>query len=103
MKKYRGNIRLSHEMIQKMLGLPEEVEVMSAHSDHRDVVDIRIRSNEETPITFLTGEWQDYRNTSIERMVMKAAIRKTVGINPELYESLLHEVLLEDGQLDDEN
>jgi hypothetical protein len=67
-KKYRGNIRVTAELLHSMLHLPNEVEIINVVFDNkRELINIIIRSNEEVEhLTLHTGESMEFPSANVE-------------------------------------
>jgi hypothetical protein len=57
-RKYGSTISLTHEAIADILGLPEDVEILEACSDDRDILTFRLKSQEKSKLTYELGEGQ---------------------------------------------
>jgi hypothetical protein len=67
-KKYRGKIRMTAELLHRALGLPEEVEIINvAFDNNREIVNVIVRSDEEVEnLTYHTGEGMEFPTTDTE-------------------------------------
>lgn len=66
--KRRGQIRLTAEVLHKMLELPKEVEIINvSFDDKREIINVKIRSEEVvSDLTHETGEGMEFPTSNLD-------------------------------------
>lgn len=101
-KKIGGKIRITNEMMAKVLGLPGGVRIESAQQDvARDILIFKIKSNEPIEgLTKETGESQEYQDVQDAHLLfLKQAMRTAKNLmrnDPKLYADIEKDIAKEE-------